>query len=40
MDRMHYRGPEWADKPLPKSVIEEVDPAYRKVEADPHPSNI
>eukprot|EP00352_Strombidinopsis_acuminata_P000372 CAMPEP_0176343400 /NCGR_PEP_ID=MMETSP0126-20121128/3914_1 /TAXON_ID=141414 ORGANISM="Strombidinopsis acuminatum, Strain SPMC142" /NCGR_SAMPLE_ID=MMETSP0126 /ASSEMBLY_ACC=CAM_ASM_000229 /LENGTH=144 /DNA_ID=CAMNT_0017689327 /DNA_START=708 /DNA_END=1142 /DNA_ORIENTATION=+ len=38
MDRMHYRGPEWHDKPLPRSVIEEVNPTYRKVEAEAHPS--
>lgn len=37
MDRMHYRGPKWEGVGVPKSVLEEYDPTYRKVEADPHP---
>lgn len=38
MDRMHYRGPKWEGIGIPKSVIEEKNPVYRKVEGDPHPS--
>lgn len=37
MDRMHYRGPKWEGVGVPKSILEEYDPTYRKVEADPHP---
>jgi len=40
MDRMHYRGPKWEGVGVPKSVIEETNPVYRKVKADPHPSEI
>ena len=40
MDRMHYRGPKWEGIGIPKSVIEETSPVYRKVEGDPHPSEI
>ena len=40
MDRMHYRGPKWEGVGIPKSVIEEKNPVYRKVEGDPHPSEI
>jgi hypothetical protein len=38
MDRMHYRGPQWEGKGIPKSVIEEVNPTYRKRDPEPHPS--
>ena len=31
MDRMHYRGPKWEGVGVPKSVIEETNPVYRKV---------
>jgi len=37
MDRMNYRGPKWEGIGVPKSILEEYDPTYRKVEADPHP---
>jgi hypothetical protein len=37
MDRMNYRGPKWEGVGVPKSILEEYDPTYRKVEADPHP---
>lgn len=40
MDRMNYRGPKWEGQGVPKSVIEEVDPVYRKVDPEPHPSTI
>ena len=40
MDRMNYRGPKWEGQGVPKSVIEEVDPVYRKVEPEAHPSTI
>lgn len=40
MDRMHYRGPKWEGIGIPKSVIEEKNPVYRKVKGDPHPSEI
>ena len=38
MDRMHYRGPKWEGQGPPKSVLEEFDPTYRKVEGEKHPS--
>jgi len=38
MDRMNYRGPQWEGIGVPKSIIEETDPVYRKVEAEEHPS--
>lgn len=38
MDRMSYRGPKWEDVGVPKSIIEETSPVYRKVEAEKHPS--
>lgn len=38
MDRMNYRGPKWEGIGVPKSIIEEQDPVYRKVEAEEHPS--
>ncbi len=34
MDRMHYRGPKWENQQVPKSVIEEFDPTYRKVDEE------
>jgi hypothetical protein len=37
MDRMHYRGPKWDGIGIPKSIIEEVDPVYRKAEGEEHP---
>ncbi|TNV73045.1 hypothetical protein FGO68_gene9940 [Halteria grandinella] len=37
MDRMHYRGPKWEGQGVPKSILEEYDPTYRKVDPDPHP---
>lgn len=37
MDRMHYRGPKWEGVGVPKSVLEEYDPTYRKVDAEKHP---
>lgn len=40
MDRMHYRGPKWEGVGIPKSIIEEQNPVYRKVQSDPHPSDI
>ena len=40
MDRMNYRGPKWEGIGVPKSIIEEKDPVYRKVEAEPHPSTM
>lgn len=38
MDRMHYRGPKWEGIGIPKSIIEEKNPVYRKVDPEPHPS--
>ena len=38
MDRMNYRGPKWEGIGVPKSILEEKDPDYRKVDAEPHPS--
>lgn len=38
MDRMNYRGPKWEGIGIPKSIIEEHDPTYRKVEGEMHPS--
>ena len=40
MDRMNYRGPQWEGVGVPKSVIEEVNPVYRKVEGEAHPSTL
>lgn len=40
MDRMNYRGPKWEGIGVPRSIIEEKDPVYRKVDADPHPSSM
>jgi hypothetical protein len=37
-DRMHYRGPQWDDTSVPKSIIEEVNPVYKKIESEQHPS--
>ena len=33
MDRMQYRGPTWEGIGVPKSIIEEVDPTYDKVDS-------
>ena len=38
MDRMNYKGPQWEGQAPPKSVLEEVNPVYRKVDAEAHPS--
>ena len=38
MDRMHYRGPQWEGQGIPKSILEEENPRYKKVEPEPHPS--
>ena len=38
MDRMHYRGPKWEGVGIPKSIMEEENPVYKKVEAEEHPS--
>lgn len=35
---MSYRGPKWEGQGIPKSIIEEFDPTYKKVEGEPHPS--
>ena len=40
MDRQHYRGPKWEGIGVPRSVIEEVDPVYKNVEADSHPTEM
>jgi hypothetical protein len=40
MDRMHYRGPKWEGVGIPKSIIEEQNPVYRKVNDEPHPAEI
>jgi len=40
MDRMHYRGPKWEGIGIPKSIIEEKNPVYRKVDPEPHPSTL
>jgi hypothetical protein len=37
MDRMHYRGPKWDGVGVPKSILEEYDPTYRKVDPEEHP---
>lgn len=38
MDRMQYRGPKWEGQGIPKSILEEENPVYRKVEGEEHPS--
>jgi len=40
MDRMHYRGPQWEGIGVPKSILEEENPVYRKVDAEAHPSTL
>ena len=40
MDRMNYRGPKWEGIGIPKSVLEEENPVYRKVDSEPHPSTV
>lgn len=40
MDRMHYRGPKWEGIGIPKSIIEEENPVYRKVDPEPHPTEL
>lgn len=37
MDRMHYRGPKWEGIGVPKSILEEYDPTYKKAENEAHP---
>ena len=37
-DRMHYRGPKWEGVGIPKSILEEVNPLYKKGEEEKHPS--
>jgi hypothetical protein len=37
MDRMHYRGPKWEGIGIPKSILEEEDPVYRKADKEEHP---
>ena len=38
MDRMHYRGPKWEGIGVPKSIMEEEDPIYKKVDPEVHPT--
>jgi hypothetical protein len=38
MDRMHFKGPKWEGIGVPKSILEEENPVYRKVDPEPHPS--
>jgi len=38
MDRQHYKGPQWDGIGVPKTVMEETNPVYRKRDAEPHPS--
>lgn len=40
MDRMHYRGPKWEGIGVPKSILEEENPVYRKVDPEAHPSTL
>jgi len=40
MDRMHYRGPKWEGIGVPKSILEEENPVYRKVDPEAHPSTV
>lgn len=38
MDRFSYKGPVWEENGgPPKSIIEEVDPVYRKIEPEERP---
>lgn len=39
MDRFTYKGPTWEGVGVPKSIIEEVDPVYPKVDKEPHPKD-
>ena len=38
MDRQHYKGPQWDEIQIPRTVMEETNPVYRKRDAEPHPS--
>lgn len=35
---MCYKGPVWEGKDIPKSILEETDPVYRKIDTEEHPS--
>lgn len=37
MDRMNYKGPQWDDIGRPKSILEEENPVYKKVDPETHP---
>ena len=37
MDRMHYRGPQWENIGIPKSIIEEENPVYKMRDPEDHP---
>lgn len=37
---MNFRGPKWEGIGRPKSILEEENPVYRKVDPEPHPSEL
>lgn len=37
MDRFTYRGPQWDGVGIPKSILEEKNPVYKKVDGEDHP---
>jgi len=40
MDRFCYKGPKWEGVGVPKSIVEEENPLYRKSEEENHPSKL
>ena len=39
MDRFSFKGPHWDDIGVPKSIIEEENPVYRKIEKEENPND-
>lgn len=39
MDRFTYQGPQWDGVGVPKSIIEEENPVYRKIDPEEHPAD-
>ena len=37
LDRQHFSGPFWEDRPRNPSIIDEMNPTYERVEPEPHP---
>lgn len=37
LDRQHYSGPFWEDRPRNPSILDEENPVYDKIDPEPHP---